>query len=65
MPDAPHFTAIPHMSLYSVHDPEVKLEDIAIATPVSEHTLPEPPSVKGREGEREGGGGGRKRLMVL
>ena len=39
--------------LYSVPDPEVKLEDIATATPVMEHTLPEPPSVKGRGGEGE------------
>jgi hypothetical protein len=41
------------MMMYSVHDPEVKLEDIATATPVMEHTLPDPPSVKGRERERE------------
>ena len=58
-PDAPHFTSIPQMALYSVHDPEVKLEDIAMATPVTEHTLPDPPSVKGTyymlQREREGG----------
>ena len=41
------------MMLYSVPDPEVKLEDIATATPVLEHSLPDPPSVKGRERERE------------
>ena len=52
------------MMLYSVHDPEVRLEDIATATPVAEQTLPNPPSVKGmtereRDGENEGKGGRR------
>lgn len=53
-PDAPHFSPVNEMMLYSIHDPEVKLEDIATATPVMEHTLPDPPSVKGRERKREG-----------
>ena len=39
------------MGLYSMHDPEVRLEDIAIATPVTEHTLPDPPTVKGGKKE--------------
>lgn len=51
-PDAPHFSPVNEV-LYSIHDPEVKLEDIAIATPITEHTLPDPPSVKGRERERK------------
>ena len=47
------------MTTYSIHDPEVKLEDIAMATPVMDHTLPDPPSVKGRYV-----GTGRERIIV-
>ena len=47
-PDPPQLTPVLQTTMYSVHDPEVKLEDIAMATPVMEYTLPHPPSVKGR-----------------
>ena len=45
--DPPQFSPVHQTGLFSVDDPEVRLEEIAHGTPVESHTLPQPPSITG------------------